>query len=423
MPRILFRLFGVLLTPLAVFAADDPTKSGAYDWPQWQGQDRSAVSKEKGLLQEWPEKGPKLLWSVKTLGGGYSTPSIAAGRIFGMGARENDEGVWALNEADGKELWWTRLASKGKGGYPQGPRCTPTVDGDVLYALGMSGDLVCLKVANGELVWQKNLQSKEFEGRVGGWKYSESPLIDGDRLLVTPGGAKATIVCLNKKTGETLWASKVPGGKDGSNEAAYSSLVKADVQGQMEYIQFLSGNVVGIAAEDGKFLWRYKATFPGITCTTPIYHDSQVYAAASYGKGGGAVQLTRDGNEVKATEVFFNNKYENHHGGLVLIDGYLYGEGSGNLVCIEFKTGKEMWREKKAGKGSIAAADGKLYYRNENGPIFLADVNHEKYVQRGTFAQPDRSGQHAWPHPVVANGRLYIRDQDLLLVYDVKDKK
>jgi outer membrane protein assembly factor BamB len=416
----------LLFSCFSVNGAEPATGTNkSFDWPQWQGQDRSAVSKEKGLLSQWPEKGPTLAWSVKILGGGYSTPSIAAGRIFGMGARDNDEGVWALSEADGKELWWTRTAAKAKAGYDEGPRCTPTVDGELLYALGMSGDLVCLKVADGELVWKKNLP-KDFNGRVGGWKYAESPLVDGDRLLVTPGGDKATIVCLDKKNGDTIWTSKVPAG--GSNEAAYSSIVKADVGGQKEYIQFLSGNVVGIAAEDGKFLWRYKDgsgkdRFPGIVCSTPIYSDSQVYAAASYGKGGGAVQLTRDGGEVKATEVFFNNKYENHHGGLVLIDGYLYGEGSGNLVCIEFKTGKEMWREKKVGKGSIAAADGKLYYRNEGGPIYLVDVNPEKFVERGSFKQPDRSRQNAWPHPVIANGKLYIRDQDLLLCYDVKEKK
>src|SRR5215813_11454862 len=169
-------LFGLLAAPLAVlttFAADAP-KPGAYDWPQWQGQDRTAVSKEKGLLKEWPKEGPKLLWSVKALGGGYSTPSVAAGRIFGMGARGNDEGVWALRESDGKELWWARIAPKAKAGYAEGPRCTPTVDGDVLYALGMDGDLVCLKVATGKLVWKKNIK-KDFKGNVGGWKYSESP--------------------------------------------------------------------------------------------------------------------------------------------------------------------------------------------------------------------------------------------------------
>jgi outer membrane protein assembly factor BamB len=411
-------LLGVLVAPLAVltaFAADVP-RPGPFDWPQWQGQDRTAVSKEKGLLQEWPKEGPKLLWSVKTLGGGYSTPSIAAGRIFGMGARENDEGVWALSESDGKELWWTRIASKARAGYDQGPRCTPTVDGDLLYALGMSGDLVCLESATGKLVWKKNL-IKDFKGRVGGWKYSESPVVDGDRLLVTPGGKDNTIVALNKRTGDLIWGSKIPG----NTEAAYSSLVVADVQGQKQYIQFLSTHVVGISAKDGKYLWTYGADrFPGIVCTTPICHDSQVYAAASYGKGGGAVKLTGQGDDIKAEEVYFNSKHQNHHGGLVLIDGYLYGEGSGNLVCIEFKTGKEMWRAREAGKGSIAAADGKLYYRNEGGPIHLYDANPQKAVRRGTFKQPDRSRNAAWPHPVIANGRLYIRDQELLLVYDVK---
>jgi outer membrane protein assembly factor BamB len=411
----------MLVVPFAVLtlcAADAP-KPAAFDWPQWQGQDRSAVSKETGLLPEWPRdgKGPKLLWSVQTLGGGYSTPSIAVGRIFGMGARGQDEGVWALDEKDGKELWWQRIAPKGKGGYDQGPRCTPTVDGEVLYVLGMSGDLVCLQTATGEMVWHKNL-AKDFGGKVGGWRYSESPLVDGDRLLVTPGGAKNTIVALDKKSGSLIWGCPVPG----NNEAAYSSLVAATIAGQKQYVQFLSTHVVGVS-EDGKYLWTYGADrFPGIVCSTPVVHDSQVYAAASYGKGGGAVQITREGGEIKAKEVYFNSKFQNHHGGLVLIDGYLYGEGSGSLVCIDFATGKEVWRSREAGKGSIAAADGKLYYRNENGPVFLFDANPKEAVQRGKFDQPNRSNQHAWPHPVIANGRLYLRDQELLLVYDVKQQ-
>jgi outer membrane protein assembly factor BamB len=412
-------LLGALVALPAVVAAPAPvskSKAAAFDWPQWQGPDRTAVSKEKGLLKEWPKDGPKLLWSVKDLGGGYSTPSIAAGRVFGMSARGNDEGVWALSEKDGKELWWVRIGPKVNAGYGEGPRCTPTVDGDLLYALGMGGELVCLESDTGKLVWRKNLL-KDFKGRVGGWKYSESPLIDGDRLLVTPGGKDNTIVALNKKDGELIWASKVPG----NSEAAYSSLAVADVDGQKQYVQFLSTHVVGVAAKDGKYLWTYgKDRFPGIVCSTPVCHKSMVYAAASYGKGGGAVKLTRKGDEVETEEAYFSNKHQNHHGGLVLIDGYLYGEGSGNLVCIEFATGKEMWRAKEAGKGSIAAADGKLYYRNEGGPIHLYDANPEKAVKRGSFKQPDRSRSNAWAHPVIANGRLYVRDQGLLLVYDVK---
>jgi outer membrane protein assembly factor BamB len=386
-----------------------------HDWPQWQGKDRTAVSRETGLVQDWPKGGPPLVWKIDTLGGGYSTPAISAGRIFGMSYRDDDEVVWALEEATGKELWSVRIAAANrKVGYGEGSRCTPTVDGDVLYALGVSGDLVCLETASGKERWHKNLP-KDFGGRVGGWGYSESPLIDGDRLLCTPGGKTATLVALNKKTAETIWTGPVPSG----NEAAYSSIVAADVDGQREYIQFLNGGVVGLTGE-GKFLWRYSAPAAGINCSTPVYRDGQVYAAAAYGKGGGAAKLTRQGDEVKVEELYFNKNMQNHHGGLVLVDGYLYGEGSGQLACLEFKTGKVQWREPKAGKGSIACADGRLYYRNEGGPIILAEVNPNKYVEHGRFTPPAKSGKSSWPHPVIANGKLYIRDQHLLFCYEIK---
>ncbi len=404
-----------LLLMVSAFAADNfqPQK---FDWPQWQGQDRTAVSRETGLLQDWPKEGPPLVWKLDTLGGGYSTPSIAAGRIFGMSYRGDNEVVWALEEATGKELWSVRIATANrKIGCGEGSRCTPTVDGDVLYTLGVSGDLVCLETATGKERWHKNLL-KDFGGKVGGWRYSESPLIDGDKLLCTPGGKTATLLALNKKTAETIWMAAVPGG----SEAAYSSIVAADVDGQRQYIQFLGAGVVGVTADGGKFLWRYTHPSAGINCSTPIYHDQCVYAAAAYRKGGGMVRLTRDGDKVNAQEAYFHENMENHHGGLVLVDGYLYGEGSGKLVCLEFKTGKEMWRGDKPGKGSIAYADGRLYYRNEGGPIYLVEANPERMVVHGRFDQPKRSRNAAWPHPVVANGKLYIRDQQYLFCYNVK---
>jgi outer membrane protein assembly factor BamB len=413
-----------LLVPLAGAAEKNEFRPRPFDWPQWQGQDRTAVSREKGLLQDWPKGGPPLAWKVADLGGGYSTPSVAAGRIFGMSYRGDDEVVWALEEATGKELWVTRIAEANrKVGYGEGSRCTPTVDGDVLYALGVSGDLVCLDVAAGKERWHKLLRKKNgdkgdtktFDGAPGGWGYAESPLVDGDRLLVTPGGGKATVVALDKKTGETIWVSRVPGGNGG----AYSSIVAADFNGKRQYIQFLSGGVVGLDT-DGKFLWRYGRPSAGINCTTPVYHDGRVFAAAAYNRGGGLVQLLAEGDGVKAEEVYFERNYQNHHGGLVLVDGYLYGEGNGQLACIEFKTGKEMWRARQPGKGSVAYADGRLYYRNERGPLFLVEANPEKYVPHGQFNQPQRSHHNAWPHPVIANGKLYVRDQGLLLCYDVK---
>ena len=408
----------LMLLVTSFSAAPESSRPQNFDWPQWQGQDRTAVSKETGLLQDWPKGGPPLVWSIDTLGGGYSTPSISQGRIFGMSFRGNEEIVWALDEKTGAEIWSVKIADANrKVGYNEGSRCTPTVEGDRLYALGLSAELVCLQTKDGKEVWRKNLR-KDFGGNVGGWGYSESPLIDGDKLLCTPGGKKATLAALDKKTGDTIWMAPI---KDG-NQAAYSSIVAADVAGQRQYIQFLNGGVVGVTADEGKFLWRYSKPSAGINCTTPVYHDQCVYAAASYGKGGGLVQLIREGDQVKAEEKYFHKTMQNHHGGLVLIDGYLYGEGSGKLACMEFKTGKEMWHEGKAGKGSIAYADGRLYYRNEGGPIILVEANPEKYVEHGRFNQPKRSRKSAWPHPVIANGKLYIRDQQYLYCYGVKQK-
>ncbi|HEX5272862.1 MAG TPA: PQQ-binding-like beta-propeller repeat protein [Gemmataceae bacterium] len=402
-----------------------------FDWPQWQGPDRTAVSKETGLLKEWPKAGPPLVWKAKGLGGGFSTPSVAAGRIFGMSYRGDDEGVWALDEATGQELWWTRIAKAGKVGHGEGSRCTPTVDGELVYALGTGGDLVCLNVKDGKEVWHKNLQA-DFKGRMmSGWGYSESPLIDGDKLICTPGGKEATLVALNKKTGELIWKAPVPGG-DG---AGYASAIPVDFAGRREYVQFLGKGVVGVEAESGKFLWRYDHPANG-TCNaeTPIYHDGYVFASSAYNAGGGLAKLSSGSDgAVKAEEVWFTNKQmRNHHGGVILLDGYLYGANGGNeggfLICLDFKTGKVMWDERdKPGrrgvsKGSVALADGRVYYRQEDGTMILFEPSPKEYLERGRFQQPDRSRAPAWSHPVIANGKLYLRDQDVLFCYDVKAK-
>jgi outer membrane protein assembly factor BamB len=390
----------------------------ADDWPQWQGPDRTAVSKETGLLKKWPVDGPKLLWKAEDLGGGYSTPAIAAGRVYGMGFRGNDEVIWALDEATGKEVWSVRIARADTSvGYGEGPRCTPTVDGNRLYALGVAGDLVCLETGAGKEVWRKSLP-RDFDGRMmSGWGYSESPLVDGDKVIATPGGSKATLVALNKATGEPVWRCAVPGG-DG---AAYASAIVADVAGLRQYVQFLGDGLVGVAAADGRFLWRYDKPANGTAnCSTAVYQNGLVFAASSYGTGGGLARLTRQGDRCTAREVYFTKNMKNHHGGMVLVNGYLYGSNEGLLTCLDFKTGKVLWENRRPGKGSIAYADGCLYYRNEGGPISLVEANPKKYVERGRFEQPERSGHSAWAHPVIANGRLYIQDQGLLLCYDVK---
>src|SRR5262245_5324717 len=395
------------------------SNGGPHDWPQWRGPNRNEISAETGLLKTWPKSGPELVWKIKKLGGGYSTPSIAGGRIFGMSYRDKDEVVWALDEQTGRELWVKKIAAKGSAGYNEGPRSTPTVEGDVLYTLGISGDLVCMKVADGELVWQVNLR-KEYKGSVGGWGYCESPLIDGDKVVIAPGGKDATIVALDKKTGKNIWKAAV------GDSAHYASTIIAEIGGKKQYIDFLAGGVVSVDAEDGKFLWRYDNPHNGTAnCSTAIYHDGHVFAASSYGTGGGLAKIGGSGDSFNAEEVYFTKQMKNHHGGMVLVDGYLYGSDEGELTCLDWKTGKVMWEERRPGKGSLTCADGKIYYRNEGGKgtMYLVEVNPKKYVELGKFDQPDRSGANAWSHPVVANGRLYIRDQDVLFCYDVKEKK
>jgi outer membrane protein assembly factor BamB len=420
MLRALFRFsapFAVFVLLISGFSPASAPRPSNFDWPQWQGQDRTAVSRETGLLQDWPKEGPKLLWKSDNLGGGFSTPSVAAGRVFGMGFRDKDEVVWALDEKTGAEVWSVKIADANrKVGYSEGPRCTPTVDGERLYVLGLGADLVCLKTADGAEVWRKNLR-KDFEGKVGGWGYSESPLLDGDKILCTPGGKTATLAALNKMNGETIWKGAVPKG----DPAHYSSIIAVDFEGKRQYIQFLGGGVVGLSG-DGVYLWRYDHPHNGTAnCSTPLYRDGQVFAASSYGTGGGLAKLRRDGDKVHAEEVYFTKKMKNHHGGMVLLGDYLYGSDEGSLTCLEFKTGEVQWAERKAGKGSIAYADGRLYYRNEGGPMILVEANPKKYIEHGRFTPP-RTGKPAWPHPIVANGKLLIRDQQYLYCYEVKQK-
>jgi outer membrane protein assembly factor BamB len=418
----------MILAGATAFAAA-PASS---DWPQWQGPGRDAVSSERGLLKEWPKGGPPLAWKVKGLGGGDSAPSVAAGRIFGMSNRGDDEVVWALSETDGKTLWVTRLGPAFQQSQPQskeGPSCTPTVDGDRLYVLGLGGDLACLQVGDGKEVWRRSL-TRDFGGPVPRWSFRESPLIEGDKVICTPGGADATLVALDKRTGATIWKCPVPG----SPQAAYASAIAFDFGGRRQVVQLTQKTLVGVAAADGKFLWRYDqaANRTGINCSTPVHHDGLVFAASAYGNGGGLVKLSKEGSEgIKAEQIYFTKTMQNHHGGMILLDGCLYGANGGNeggaLVCLDFLTGKVLWNERDRGaggvaKGAIALADGRLYYRTESGTMLLIEPNRERYLERGRFEQPDRTDLPAWSHPIIANGKLYLRDQDVLYCYDIKAK-
>lgn len=396
----------------------------ADDWPQWRGPNRDGVSKEIGLLKQWPTEGPKLLWKSDNLGLGHATPSIAQGRIYGMGLRNEDEVVWALDEKTGKEIWSTKIAGftqlgGRQGGY--GSRATPTVDGTKLYVIGVGGAFCCLNTTDGKLLWSKSLVS-DFGGDIPQWGYSESALVDDGNVIATPGGNMATLVALNKVSGEVAWKSQVPT----KNDVAYSSSIIAEIAGKRQYIQFLAGGVVGVSATDGKMLWRFDApaSSGGINCSTPIYKDGYVFAAAGYQHGGALGKIESANGALNATQVYFTRDMQNHHGGMVLVGDHLYGFDDRNRkwTCLEFKTGTVVWSAPGVGKGSVTCADGMLYCRSERGPVALVEASPKAYNELGRFEQPDRSRENSWPYPVVANGRLYLRDQGILLCYDVKGK-
>lgn len=602
------------------------------DWPQWHGPNRNAISNEKGLLQQWPEGGPPLAWRVEGLGGGDSAPAIVGGVLYGMSNRDGKEIVWARSASDGKELWVSPIGDAVSQRVPQskeGPACTPTVEGESLFIVGMGGTVACLNTKDGKIVWQRSF-TEDFGGATPMWSFRESPLVDDNKVICTPGSSEAMLVALDKRTGKTIWKSgepvastqpaqsqsrtqnssrgrtssrqesspstpqisgtkdpslflsehwgmtafshKVPNGKylaklyfaetysgirregqrvfnlnvegtefkdfdiwkkaggpmkayiesvpveikDGALDitftrksenpaikaieilpqdqdskikpvrikagersafkdakgqvwladqgfaggstspgifntggsrsgrpsgfgnrgggrarpgAGYSSVIAIDFEGQRQYVQLTAKNLLGVSASTGKVLWEYAkpANAMGINCSTPIYEDGIVFAASAYGNGGGAVKLKKntDGS-ISADEVYFTSRMQNHHGGMVVIDGCLYGANGGNgggyLSCLDFQTGEVLWKDRKGPKGSLMFADGRIYLRGERRELLLIEPSKEGLIERGRFEQPDRSSSMAWAHPVVANGKLYIRDQGLLLCYDVRAK-
>jgi outer membrane protein assembly factor BamB len=385
----------------------------AADWPQWQGPDRSRISRETGLLKEWPAAGPAVVWSTSSLGAGYGSVAVAGNRVFVQSIRGRDSVVIALDRATGKEAWSKALGASESNDRGSGPRGTPTVDGDRLYVLTEHGDLACLKT-DGTAVWQRNIL-RDFNGPQIRWLISESPLVDGAHVIVSPGGPGAGIVKLDKMTGKTVWTAK-----DLSDPAGYSSVIAADVQGVRTYMTFTAAAGVGVRASDGKLMFRYpNAANRTANIATPIFSNNKVFFTSAYGTGGGLLDLTAQNGEVRSKEVYFTTNMKNHHGGVVLVDGYLYGFNDAILTCIEFATGNVMWRDRSVGKGSVTFADGRLYIQSENNVVGLAEATSAGYRESGRFGIPDK-GLPSWAHPVVSDGRLYVRNQDTLLVYDVK---
>ena len=389
----------------------------ADDWPRWRGADFSDISKEKNLLKTWPEGGPKRVWLNEDAGLGYAGIAVVKDVIYTMGLRDQTEFLIAIKAADGKELWKAEIGERFENSWGDGPRGTPTVDGEMVYALGAQGVLVAASTKDGKVAWSKKMS--EFGGKTPSWGYTESPLVDGDKVVVTPGGDKGAIVALNKKTGATIWQST-----EFTDPAQYASLIAFDHNGARQYCQLTMQNIVGVNAKDGKVLWKHP--FPGKTAVipTPIFRNGEVYVSAGYGVGSSKIRLGA-GNEI--TVVFDNKVMKNHHGGVVLFGDHLYGHSDGpGWLCQDWKTGDEVWSERSAiGKGAITIADGQMYLLDEGkGTVVLADATPTGWKERGRFTlEPQttkrKSRGKIWTHPVISNGKLYLRDQELLFCFDV----
>jgi outer membrane protein assembly factor BamB len=389
-------------------------QSSSVDWPQWRGPDRNGISKETGLLSQWPRSGPPVAWSAAMLGAGYGSISVQGDRVYVQGMRNRQSVVSTLNRADGKLVWVRILGPAGDNDRGPGPRSTPTIDGDRVYALSETGDLACLRVADGSVIWQRNIL-KEFRGDNPYWLLSESPLIDGNNVIVTPGGRGAGVVALDKMSGKTVWVSK-----ELSDGAGYSSPIVADVGGVRTIMTFTADAGVGVRASDGKLMWRNTTAANGTAnIATPVYSDGKVFFTSSYGAGAALLGLRAAGNEVRAQEIYSTRDMKNHHGGVVLVNGYIYGYNDSILTCLEFASGKMVWRDRSVGKGAVTYADGHLYILGEDNIVGLVEATPAGYREKGRFTIADQ-GLPSWAHPVVSGGRLYIRNQGTLTSYDVR---
>jgi outer membrane protein assembly factor BamB len=408
-----------LLLVASTLAAEGPESAS---WPQFHGPKRDNLSTDTGLLKEWPADGPPLAWKATGLGGGYASVSLADGKVFTMGDKDGSAFIRALDATSGKPLWSAKVGKAGGGAG--GSSSTPTIDGDRVYALGQHGDLVCVEAAEGKERWRHNL-ADEFKGTRGGWDYCESVLVDGDKLVCTPGGSQATVLALDKKSGEVVWKCPIP-----NESAGYASMVVSEAGGVRQYVQLLANSLVGVRAADGKLLWRYGEKgdrFGNNTANipTPVVLGNRVFAAAGYGRGGALLELSATDGQLTAKELYWNHELNNKHGGVVIVGDKVYADrdDSGTPYCADLKTGKTKWHKNERTQGQSSAAityaDGRLYVRYANGFIALVEANDKGYKEHGCFKIPN-GDNNSWNHPVVIGGRLYLREKDVLWCYDVK---
>ena len=415
-----------VLVPLFTLSVFAPVS--AEDWPQWRGPNRDGKSAETGIIRSWEEHPPKLLWMTEGMGGGYSSVAVVDGKVFTTGNLPDGQGVIAVDAADGKVLWSEVITDKiPKHGYG-GARSAPSVDGDLLYVTTSDGTIACL-TTDGKKKWQKEFK-KEWDGKMmSGWGFAESPLVDGDNVICTPGGPKAMMVALDKRTGRTKWKARMedigPKGKDG---AGYGSVVVTEAGGVRQYVQMTGRGVIGVRADDGEFLWGYnKVANQTANIPSPVVAGQHILASTGYGTGSALIRLKQKGrDEVSAEEVYFlaPKTLQNHHGGLILHNGYIFaghGHNNGMPICLDIETGEVMWGpEKGVGHGSAAItyADGHLIFRYQSGHVALIEATEEAYRLKGSF-MPEHQEKESWAHPVISGGKLYLREQDKLMCYQL----
>ena len=407
-PTSLVTLFATLTLGSAILLAVPD------DWPQWRGPQRTGISAETGLLKDWPAGGPKLAWRASGAGDGYSSFAVTGGRLYTLGARGNTEYVLAFDAATGKRLWETAHGRRFNNDRGDGPRATPTIDGDRVYAFGASGDLSVLDAATGKVVWTQNVLQK-FGGSNINWGLSESPLVLSDRILVNAGGRGASIVALKKTDGSLIWKTQ-------NDEPGYSSALLHEVGGLRQAIFFTAERALGVDVNDGRLLWSYdRVANRTANIATPIARGNRVFLSSDYGTGAALLSIIVDGGKTSAREVYFTGEMRNHHASSVLVGDYLYGFSSSILTAMHFDTGKPAWRNRSVGKGSLIYADQRLYLYSEQGTVGLADASPSEYREHGRFEI--RTGSlPTWSHPVVSGGKLFLRDQDTIYAYDVAAK-
>jgi len=396
---------------LLALSAEVAAQAGG-NWPQWRGPNRDGISTETGLLKQWPADGPPLVWKTTGAGNGYSSLAVANGRIYTMGVRGNREYVIAFDVATGKQAWATAHGGVYRDSRGDGPRGTPTVDGDALYALGGNGDLSALDARTGRIIWTMNVLEK-FGGSNIQWGISESPLVIGEKVLVNAGGPGASVIALNKKDGSLIWKSQ-------SDKAGYSSAMPVKVNNGIQVVFFTDRRAVGLDLNSGKLLWEYpRASNDVANVATPVVRGNRIFLSSDYGTGAGLVEVKADGS---ASEVYFTKAMRNHHSSSILIGDYLYGFSSSMLTAMRFDDGQVAWQDRSVGKGSLVYADGNLYAFSENGEVGLVEAVPTGYREKGRFRiQP--GSLPTWTHPIIAGGRLYLRDQDNIYAYDVREKK